>query len=227
MTSLMLVALQRGMKILYDCLEMLTAVLSKFKSYFRHFTISETGDKAVTWHGRNLTVHVAQIWLETLESMLTEAERARKKTVPTMDEYIANASVSFGLGPIVLPALYLVGPKLSEKQVESPEYHNLFRLMSTSRRLLNDIQSYERESKQGKLHAVTLQMLDRSGTSEREAIERISSIIISMRRELLKLVLQEKDSIIPRACKDLFWKMSAVMHLFYMNADGFASDEKT
>lgn len=192
-----------------------------------HSTISEIGDKAVTWQGRNVTGHVAQIWLELLESMLTEAKWTRKKAVPTMDEYMENAYVSFALGPIVLPALYLVGPKLSEEQVESLEYRKLFKLMSTCGRLLNDMQGFKRESREGKLNAVTLQMLDRSSTSEREATERISSIIISKRRELLKLVLQERDSIVPRACKDLFWKMSTVLHFFYMDDDGFTSDEKT
>lgn len=60
-----------------------------------------------------------------------------------MDEYMANGFVSFALGPIVLPALYLVGPKLSEEQVKSLEYHNLFRLMSTCGRLLNDMQGFK------------------------------------------------------------------------------------
>nr|WNI01963.1 terpene synthase [Psidium guajava] len=206
-----------------------------------HSTISEIGDKAVTWQGRNVTGHVAQIctfcsyftpdfslqWLELLESMMVEAEWARKKAIPTMDEYMANGFVSFALGPIVLPTLYLVGPKLLEKQVESLENRNLFRLMSTCGRLLNDMQGFKREFKEGKLNAVTLQMLDGSGTSEKEATERITGIITGKRRELLKLVLQEKDSIVPRACKDLFWNMSTVLHFFYMDDDGFTSDEKT
>ncbi|XP_048130719.1 ent-kaurene synthase, chloroplastic isoform X2 [Rhodamnia argentea] len=192
-----------------------------------HSTISEIGDKAVTWQGRNVTGHVAQIWLELLESMLVEAEWTRKKAVPTVDEYMANGFVSFALGPIVLPTLYLVGPKLSEKQVESLEYHNLFRLTSTCGRLLNDMQGFKRESKEGKLNAVTLQMLDGSGTSEKEATERVDGIITRKRRELLKLVLQEKESVVPRTCKDLFWNMSTVLHFFYMDDDGFTSDEKT
>ncbi|CAI0379013.1 unnamed protein product, partial [Linum tenue] len=46
--------------------------------------------------------------------------------------------VSFALGPIVLSALYLVGPKLSEEMVSSPEYKNLYEGVSTCGRLLND-----------------------------------------------------------------------------------------
>lgn len=82
-------------------------------------------------------------WLNLLKSMLKEAEWVRHKSVPRMDEYMRNAYVSFALGPIVLPALYLVGPKLSEEAVRAPEFHQLFELMSTCGRLLNDIQSFK------------------------------------------------------------------------------------
>ncbi|CAN1220950.1 Ent-kaurene synthase 5, chloroplastic [Linum grandiflorum] len=51
--------------------------------------------------------------------------------------------VSFALGPIVLPALYLVGPKLSEEMVSSPEYKNVFQTMSTCGRLLNDLRGFK------------------------------------------------------------------------------------
>lgn len=75
--------------------------------------------------------------------MLKETEWAMDSYMPSMSEYMSNAYISFALGPIVLPALYLVGPKLSEEIVHHSEYHNLFKLMSTCGRLLNDIHSYE------------------------------------------------------------------------------------
>lgn len=75
--------------------------------------------------------------------MLKETEWARDKYVPTRDEYMSNAYVSFALGPIVLPTLYFVGHKLSNEVVHHFEVHNLFKLMSTCGRLLNDIQSFK------------------------------------------------------------------------------------
>ena len=82
-------------------------------------------------------------WMEVLDTMLKEAEWARGTYVPKMDEYIENGYVSFALGPIVLPTIYLVGPQLSESVVGSDELRNLFKLMSMCGRLLNDIQSYK------------------------------------------------------------------------------------
>ncbi|KAI9160226.1 hypothetical protein LWI28_006333 [Acer negundo] len=189
-----------------------------------HSTICEMGDKAFSWQGRNVTSHIVEIWLDLLKSMLREAEWTRTKAVPTVDEYMTNAYVSFALGPIVLPTVYLVGPKLSEEVVRNPELHRLYKLMSTFGRLLNDMQSFKRESEEGKLNAVSLHMIYNNITEE-EAAAKMKVHIDSKRRELLRLVLQENGSIVPRACKDLFWKMSKVLHLFYIKDDGFTSNE--
>uniref|UniRef100_A0A2N9J246 ent-kaurene synthase n=1 Tax=Fagus sylvatica TaxID=28930 RepID=A0A2N9J246_FAGSY len=191
-----------------------------------HSTICEIGDKAFTWQGRNVISHIIDIWLNLLKSMLKEAEWLRDKSVPSMDEYMTNGYVSFALGPIVLPALYFAGPKISEEIVGTPEIHYLYELMSSCGRLLNDIRSFKRESEEGKLNAVSLCIIHGGGVfTEEEAIKELKSIIGSKRRELLKLVLQEKGSVVPRACKDFFWKMIKVLHLFYMKDDGFTSNE--
>lgn len=74
---------------------------------------------------------------------MIEAEWQRSQYVPTVEEYMTNAIVSFALGPIVLPTLYFVGQELLEHAVKDEEYDKLFRLMSTCGRLLNDNQSFE------------------------------------------------------------------------------------
>ncbi|XAR60035.1 Ent-kaurene synthase [Bertholletia excelsa] len=191
-----------------------------------YHTLSEIAANAFKFQGRSVLSHIVDIWLKLLNSMLREAKWIRDKSVPTMDEYVTNGVVSSGLGPIVLPALYFVGPLLSEETVCSAEYQTLFKLLGICGRLLNDIHSSEREYKEGKLHAVSLHMVlhDEALTAE-ESIRDISSLIYNQRRELLRLVLQKKGSAVPQACKDLFWKMSKVLHLFYMKDDGYSSQE--
>ncbi|KAL3627131.1 Ent-kaurene synthase TSP4, chloroplastic [Castilleja foliolosa] len=187
-------------------------------------TICEIGEKGFIRQERVIMNHIINIWLDLLNSMMKEAEWARDNYQPTMDEYMSNAYISFALGPIVLPSLYLVGPNLSDEMVHHPEFHKLYRLMSTCGRLLNDIQSCERELKDGKLNAVPLYMINSGGEITKEdAIVEMKSLIVSQRRELLRLVLEEKNSVIPKACKDLFWHMSTVVHLFYAKDDGFTS----
>lgn len=136
-------------------------------------TILETGEKAFTYQGRSVTNHIVKIvnhttlnyiicyqlltihltivhvvtyliqWLDLLKSMLREAEWSSEKSTPSLEDYVENAYVSFALGPIVLPATYLIGPPMSEETVGSPEYNQLYKLMSTMGRLLNDIQGFK------------------------------------------------------------------------------------
>nr|QIA61389.1 terpene synthase 4 [Chiococca alba] len=191
-----------------------------------HSTIQEIGDKAFKWQARSVTNHIIKIWLDLLNSMLREAEWARNATVPTVEEYMTNGYVSFALGPIILPALYLVGPKLSEELVKDSEFHSLFKLVSTCGRLLNDVHSFERESKAGQLNALSLRLIHGGvGITEAAAVAEMKSSIEKQRRELLRLVLRKEGSVVPRACKDLFWNMSRVLHQFYVKDDGFTSEE--
>jgi len=162
-----------------------------------------------------------------MKSMMKEAEWLWNESVPTLDEYMENGYVSFALGPIILPALYFVGPKLSEGVIRDLEYHTLFRLVSTCGRLLNDVQGFERERKEGKLNSLSLRILYSGGSiSEDSAKRETENIISSTRIELLRLVLQREESVVPRDCKELFWKMSKVLHLFYLRTDGFTSPKE-
>ncbi|KAK6930393.1 Terpene synthase, metal-binding domain [Dillenia turbinata] len=187
-------------------------------------TICESAGMALKWQGRCVKAHLIQTWMDLLKSMGKEAEWVRDKVVPPMDEYMENGYVSLALGPIVLPTLYLVGPRLSEEIVASPEYHRLYKLMSTCGRLLNDIQTYERESKEGKLNAVPLHIIHRGGIiTEQDSIKELREIIGENAKKLLRMILETKDSVVPRACKDLFWDMTQVHYLFYSKVDGFSS----
>ncbi|KAK2977329.1 hypothetical protein RJ640_004072 [Escallonia rubra] len=180
--------------------------------------ICDTEDRAFLWQARSVKSH----WLNLMRSMLKEAEWAKAATVPTMEEYIANAYVSYALEPIVPPTLYFLGPKLSHDVVQSSELNTLFKLMSTYGRLLNDMVTFKRESGQGKLNYVLLHVIHSNGAiSEEKAIKEISSVLDSHRRELLRLVLQEKRSAVPRVCKELFWMMKKVNHFTYNKEDKF------
>nr|QWB49553.1 terpene synthase 22 [Aquilaria sinensis]WBO38706.1 terpene synthase 35 [Aquilaria agallochum] len=190
-----------------------------------HDSIAEIGNKAFSLQGHDVTGHVIDIWLDLLRSMLQEALWSRNKTMPSIEEYMKNGYVSFALGPIILPTLYLVGPRLSLEVAKGPETSHLFELVSTCGRLLNDVQGFKRESTQGKLNALSLHMIHGNAACTEDIVEEIKSIVHDRRRELLRSVLQEKGSIVPRACKDLFWNMCKILHLFYMKDDGFTSHE--
>ncbi|CAN1220951.1 Ent-kaurene synthase 5, chloroplastic [Linum grandiflorum] len=192
-----------------------------------HSTICEIGEKALAYQGRDVTRHIIDIWVELVKSMLKEAEWSRNKWVPTREEYMENGYVSFALGPIVLPALYLVGPKLSEEMVSSPEYKNVFQTMSTCGRLLNDLRGFKVQMDSDEVDAVALLLEEGSGRrSIEDVMEEVKREIERERKKLLKLVLEEdKEKGIPRCCKEPFWKMGKVLHLFYIKDDGFTNTD--
>ncbi|KAM3389183.1 hypothetical protein ACQJBY_011376 [Aegilops geniculata] len=189
-------------------------------------SVNELGSKASAVQGRDVTGHLVEIWQELLRNMMTEVEWRTSGYVPTLDEYIENAVVTFALGPIVLPALYFVGPKITESMVIDPEYGELFRLMSTCGRLLNDVQTYEREYKEGKLNSVSLLVLHSDGSvTIQEARRKLQKPIDTCRRDLLRLVLREDDAV-PRPCKELFWNICKTCYFFYYQGDAFSCQEE-
>uniref|UniRef100_A0A453CRG3 Ent-kaur-16-ene synthase, chloroplastic n=1 Tax=Aegilops tauschii subsp. strangulata TaxID=200361 RepID=A0A453CRG3_AEGTS len=195
----------------------------KILFYAIYTTVNQLGAVASAIQNRDVRKHLIELWLQLLRSMMSEAEWRMRKYVPTVEQYMSNAVVSFTLGPIVLTSLYFIGPKLSECVVQDQEYNELFRLTSTIGRLLNDIQGLERESREENLDYVSLLVLHSGGSmSIQTAKETIQKAIASCRKGLLKLVLRE-NTVVPRPCKELFWKMCKIVHLFYSQTDGFSS----
>jgi ent-kaurene synthase len=84
----------------------------------------------------------------------------------------------------------------------------------------------QREGSQGKVNSVSLHVGYSDGSMSSEAAKKlVRESIASCRRDLLKLVLM-KDSVVPKVCKELFWKMCKVNHLFYSQTDGFSSPKE-
>jgi ent-kaurene synthase len=75
--------------------------------------------------------------------MFIEAEWSRTKTIPTIDAYMQNACETFGFEQIILPALYLLGPKLSDDVATNRELNYILKTTSICGRLLNDIQTFK------------------------------------------------------------------------------------
>ncbi|XP_037480705.1 ent-kaur-16-ene synthase, chloroplastic-like [Triticum dicoccoides] len=195
----------------------------KILFYAIYTIVNQLGAVDSAIQNRDVRKHLIELWLQLLRSMMSEAEWRMRKYVPTVEQYMSNAVVSFTLGPIVLTSLYFIGPKLSGCVVQDQEYNELFRLTSTIGRLLNDIQGLERESREGNLDYVSLLVLHSGGSMSIEtAKEMIQKAIASCRKGLLKLVLRE-NTVVPRPCKELFWKMCKIVHLFYSQTDGFSS----
>ncbi|PWZ25715.1 hypothetical protein Zm00014a_036415 [Zea mays] len=186
-------------------------------------TSNHLAAKAAAVQKRSIIHHLAELWANTVRAMMAEANWAMTGHLPTFEEYMAAGEPSFGLGPIVLASLYLVGPELPEDVVTSQEYNEMFRHMNVCGRLLNDLQSYEREKEQGKVNSVLLLLaLEEEGGSIEAVKREVRRAIEASRIQLLRLVLRN-ESEVPWPCRQVFWNICKVVHQFYVHVDGYAS----
>jgi len=125
----------------------------------------------------------------------------------------------------VLTFLFFVGPELTEAAVRSSEYVELYHHMNVCGRLLNDLQSCERERAQGKINSVLLPAGRRHGGSVEAAKAELRSVIAASRRALLRMLVRDGGEV-PWQCRREFWNISKVVHLIYMEVDGYASPKE-
>ncbi|KAI3888977.1 hypothetical protein MKX03_028776 [Papaver bracteatum] len=187
-------------------------------------TIKDYGEKVFSRQGYLITSQLVEMWHSIIKANMKEIEWYNYKVEPTFEEYMTNACVTVAMEPIVFPALYLLGTDVPKGVLrDTKECVNLFKAMGTCGRLLNDIQTLKKEIKDGKpINAIPLLMSSDSVT-EQEALKKVRGMIDKSRRELLRLVLQSKDSVMPRACKEIFWRVNKQMQFVYRNDDGFSS----
>ncbi|XP_052136680.1 stemod-13(17)-ene synthase isoform X2 [Oryza glaberrima] len=190
--------------------------------------------KAALVQNRCVMDHIAKQWQVMVRAMKTEAEWAATKHIPaTMEEYMSVGEPSFALGPIVPVSAYLLGEELPEEAVRSPEYGQLLRHASAVGRLLNDVMTYEKEVLTWTPNSVLLQALAARGGGEsptppspacaEAARGEVRRAIQASWRDLHRLVFRDDDggSIVPRACRELFWQTAKVANVFYQEVDGY------
>ncbi|TVU29568.1 hypothetical protein EJB05_21141, partial [Eragrostis curvula] len=189
-------------------------------------TNNQIGAKAVEVQNRSVVGHIVELWVNYVRAAMAEAEWTRKKFVPTMEEYMPVAELSLAYGPILVSSMYLVGPELSEDMVRSSEFKDMVRLTSTCARLLNDLNTYEKEGVHGCVNCVLLHAHHHCGSTSSTSIEaaktEIRKIISISYRELLRLVLRGGGTI-PRQFRELWWDMGKATSQFYLDGDGFCS----
>ncbi|XP_050232952.1 ent-kaur-16-ene synthase, chloroplastic-like [Mercurialis annua] len=186
--------------------------------------IKELDAIAFKYHGRSVEHHLVKIWYELLKSMMKEATWARENAIPSLDEYMENAYISFALGPICHVTTYFLGITLPEEVMVGPQVYDLFKHVSLVGRLLNDLKSFKREREQGKYNSVSLRVLHSQGSmTEKEAIEGVKRDIEKYRKELLRLSVQKEENSPPKPFRELFWNFSNVLHYFYMDNDGYSN----
>ncbi|XP_071918528.1 class I diterpene synthase 2, chloroplastic isoform X2 [Coffea arabica] len=190
-------------------------------------TVDELAEKAFVHQGRCIKQDLISMWQELLEGMLTELDWWRENSAPTIDEYLSVGRTTIGAKICVLTGAYFLGPKLSEDILNSEEMKSLWTHASTVGRLLNDIQTQEKELEQRKPNIVSMHVARGNGViTMEEATTRIEETIERGRRQLLQMVLQTNGSQVPRVCKDFFWTTCKICFYLYKFTNEYDSPKE-
>ncbi|XP_055961888.1 ent-kaur-16-ene synthase, chloroplastic-like [Mercurialis annua] len=186
--------------------------------------IKELDCIAFKHHGRSIEHHMVKIWQELVKSMMKEAEWTRENIKPSLNEYMEHGCISLALGPLCHITTYFLGITLPEEIMAGQQICNLLKHVNLVGRLLNDMMSFKREREQGKYNSVSLRILhSEESMTEEEAIEAIKKEIEIYRKQLLRMVVQKENSLLPKSLRDYFWKTSKMMHYVYKDNDGYSN----
>lgn len=81
--------------------------------------------------------------------------------------------------------------------------------------MINTIWHHQKEKEEGTLNSVSAQTVE-GGVSEEEAVIKVQEILEYNRRKVVQMVYGNKgSSIVPRECKDLFWRSCKIAYYLY------------
>ncbi|KAL3741886.1 hypothetical protein ACJRO7_017372 [Eucalyptus globulus] len=173
--------------------------------------------------GKDIKKNLQDIWGETFHSWLMEAKWSRSGGAPPMQEYLDVGMTSIATHILVLPSSCLASPTTPLHQLWSSPYQPITKLLMVITRLLNDIQSYQKEEKQGKLNFVLLYLKENPKASIEDSINFVQYLLEQLKKEFLKHVLEEPCSL-PKPSRRLHLGCLKVFHMFFNSSNRYDSD---
>ncbi|KAL3741885.1 hypothetical protein ACJRO7_017371 [Eucalyptus globulus] len=173
--------------------------------------------------GKDIKKNLQNIWGETFHSWLIEAKWSRSGDVRPTQEYLDVAMTSVGAHVLVLPPSCLASPTTSLHQLWSNPYQPITKLLMVISRLLNDIQTYEKEEKQGKLNFVLLYLKENPGASIEDSINFVQLLLDQLKKEFLQHILEEPCSV-PELSRLLHLACLKVFNMFFNSSNRYDSD---
>nr|QEY10196.1 diterpene synthase class I [Scutellaria barbata]UNZ11785.1 diterpene synthase class I [Scutellaria barbata] len=191
-------------------------------------TVNEVAEKAFSEQGFSVKHELISMWLEYLTYSVREKNSWSDNNVSSLDEYLSFAWKNVNSAMIFLMSIQFYGIKLSKEIFTSAEFTNLCGRASLVGRLLNDLKTHKKEKEENLVNSVSVQTAG-GGISEEEAILNVEQIVEYNTRKVLKMVCEREGSIIPRECKQLFWKICQIAYFLYPQdgGDEFSSPKET
>ncbi|CAO2842677.1 unnamed protein product [Amaranthus hypochondriacus] len=186
--------------------------------------VDEVAKKYFEQHQIDITSILRENWYEIVDSWLTEATWSKTGEIPSMESYLETGKIS--IAAHILPlhsSCFMNNPSLNSHQKFNPcQYEEITQLLMTTCRLLNDIQSYEKEVKDGKINSVLLHLKENPNAKMEDAVEYIQNIIEASKMKLLEHALIDgDDDNLPRSCKMLHLSTLKAFQMFFNSTNYF------
>ncbi|CAN4092068.1 unnamed protein product [Withania somnifera] len=176
-------------------------------------------------HKIDITPQLQYMWKEIYHSWMMESLRSRTSNLPSMDKYLEVGMISIGAHILVLHAASLGCPTLSSEMLGpiNGQYQNITKLLMATTRLLNDIQSYQKEREVGKMNYTLLHLNENPKGQIEDSIDFVKEILRDKKKEFLENVLMDNgfNDDMPRTMKLLHLSCLNVFHMFFNSCNLF------
>ncbi|KAG5561552.1 hypothetical protein RHGRI_004560 [Rhododendron griersonianum] len=187
--------------------------------------VTDIAKKHLRQQGSDITDNLRDIWQETFGAWLVETTWSNNGYIPSMEEYLETGMISIASHTMVLPASCFLNPNLLNHKLKPSQNEPITKLLMASSRLLNDIQSYQKEQLDGKINLVLLHLKGNPKAEIEDSISYVKEILDEKKTELLEHALMDYGSNdLPKPCKLLHLSCLKVFQMFYNSSNQFDSD---
>ncbi|KAK6793306.1 hypothetical protein RDI58_006759 [Solanum bulbocastanum] len=174
-------------------------------------------------HKIDITPQLRHMWKETFGSWMMESLWSRTSNLSSRDKYLQVGMTSIGAHILVLHAASR-GCSILPNQMFGPingQYENITKLLMTTTRLLNDIQSYQKEREVGKMNYTMLHFNENPRGQIEDSVDFVKVILGDKKKEFLENVLMDGFNDMPRTMKLLHLSCLNVFHMFFNSCNLF------
>ncbi|XP_052182999.1 (E,E)-geranyllinalool synthase [Diospyros lotus] len=186
--------------------------------------VTDMANKHLHQHSSDILENLRNMWRETFRSWMMESSWMKSGYVPSMEEYIETGMTSIAVHMLVLPPYYFINPKLPKHKLILSHYETITKLLMAAARLLNDIQSYQKEQIDGKTNLVLLTSKAHPEAGIEDSIAHVQEILDEKTRELVEHAFMDHSSDLPKPVKLLHLSCLKTFQMFFHTCNRFDSD---
>ncbi|CAJ2648693.1 unnamed protein product [Trifolium pratense] len=164
------------------------------------------------------------LWYEAFLAWLIEAKWSRNGHKPSIDSYLKIGMTSIGSHIMVLSSSCFLKPSLPAKKLRLTPYEPITNLLMIISRLLNDVESYQKEKEEGKLNSVLVNLMENPEFDIEDSIAYVREIVEKKKKEFLELVLIDGLCDLPKPSKHLHLSCLKVFQMFFNSKNRFDSN---